>query len=99
MTHLQIRLPVGTYGRIAPRSGLAVNHYIDVGAGVIDRDFLGNVGVVLFNHGHLDYIVNAGDRIAQLICEKIAYPRIVERHTIIPISSERGACGFGSSGQ
>jgi deoxyuridine 5'-triphosphate nucleotidohydrolase len=50
-TDLAVFLPVGTYGRVAPRSGLSWKKHIDVGAGVIDRDYRGNVGVVLFNHG------------------------------------------------
>ena len=51
LTDLQIAVPNGCYGRVAPRSGLAHKHFIDVGAGVIDRDYRGNVGVILFNHG------------------------------------------------
>lgn len=48
-TDIQIALPDGCYGRIAPRSGLAHKKFIDVGAGVIDQDYRGNVGVILFN--------------------------------------------------
>jgi dUTP pyrophosphatase len=51
MTDIQIALPDECYGRIAPRSGLASKNFIDVGAGVIDRDYRGNVGVLLFNFG------------------------------------------------
>lgn len=50
-TGIRICVPEGTYGRVAPRSGLAVKHGIDTGAGVIDRDYRGLVGVVLFNFG------------------------------------------------
>ncbi|KAG3261821.1 hypothetical protein H1C71_016725 [Ictidomys tridecemlineatus] len=50
-TDIQIALPSGCYGRIAPRSGLAAKYFIDVGAGVIDEDYRGNIGVVLFNFG------------------------------------------------
>jgi len=50
-TDIQIALPDGCYGRVAPRSGLAHKHFIDVGAGVIDQDYRGNVGVILFNFG------------------------------------------------
>ena len=46
-TDLQISVPSGTYGRIAPRSGLAINFHIDIGAGVLDEDFRGNVGMCL----------------------------------------------------
>ena len=77
-TDLSIRVPEGTYGRIAPRSGLAAKHFIHVGAGVIDRDYTGNVGVVLFNHAESEFNVKEGDRIAQLICEEIAYVEIEE---------------------
>merc|ERR1712098_464591 len=49
-TDIQIEVPNGTYGRIAPRSGLAWKHHIDIGAGVVDEDYRGNVGVVMFNH-------------------------------------------------
>ncbi|CAN7981519.1 unnamed protein product, partial [Ixodes pacificus] len=47
-------------------------------AGVIDQDYRGNVGVVLFNFGDTDFKVSKGDRIAQLVCEKIAYPTLEE---------------------
>ncbi|KAJ6333882.1 hypothetical protein OIU78_010899 [Salix suchowensis] len=52
---------------LAPRSGLTWKHSIDVGAGVIDADYRGPVGVILFNHSDLDFEVKVGDRIAQLI--------------------------------
>ena len=54
-TDIQIELPDGCYGRVAPRSGLAHKHFIDVGAGVIDQDYRGNVGVILFNFGSEDF--------------------------------------------
>ena len=54
-TDLAIAIPTGTYARVAPRSGLAVKHFIDTGAGVVDEDYRGNVGVVLFNHSEVDY--------------------------------------------
>ena len=54
-TDLSISIPSGTYARVAPRSGLAVKHFIDTGAGVVDEDYRGNVGVVLFNHGENDF--------------------------------------------
>ena len=50
-TDITIAVPPSTYGRVAPRSGLAVKHGINIGAGVIDEDYRGPVGVVLFNHG------------------------------------------------
>ena len=68
-TDLQIKIPKGHYGRIAPRSGLALKNFIDVGAGVIDSDYTGNVGVVLFNFAHSYFHIRRGDKIAQLILE------------------------------
>lgn len=96
-TDISIRVPDGTYGRVAPRSGLAAKHHIDVGAGVIDQDYTGNVGVVLFNHGQTEFVIKKGDRIAQLVCEKISYPEIEEVPSLN--STERGEGGFGSTGQ
>lgn len=54
-TGIHIALPEGHYGRVAPRSGLAVKHGIDVGAGVVDSDYRGLLGIVLFNFGTEDF--------------------------------------------
>lgn len=96
-TDIQIAVPEGCYGRVAPRSGLAHEHFIDVGAGVIDQDYRGNVGVILFNFGGEKFEVKKGDRIAQLICERIYLPRLemVEKLD----QTARGAGGFGSTGK
>ncbi|KAG6461674.1 deoxyuridine 5'-triphosphate nucleotidohydrolase [Manduca sexta] len=96
-TDLQIELPPGCYGRVAPRSGLAVKNFIDVGAGVIDEDYRGNVGVVLFNHSDSDFTVKKGDRIAQLICEKIDHPVLQEVSNLSATARAEG--GFGSTGK
>ncbi|XP_048188947.1 deoxyuridine 5'-triphosphate nucleotidohydrolase, mitochondrial [Perognathus longimembris pacificus] len=96
-TDIQIALPSGCYGRVAPRSGLAAKHFIDVGAGVIDEDYRGNVGVILFNFGKEKFEVKKGDRIAQLICERIFYPEIEEVQVLD--DTERGSGGFGSTGK
>ncbi|EFN80235.1 Deoxyuridine 5'-triphosphate nucleotidohydrolase [Harpegnathos saltator] len=95
-TDLQIEVPPGTYGRVAPRSGLAWKNYIDVGAGVIDADYRGNLSALLFNHSNDDFEIAPGDRIAQLICEKIVYPKIEEVESLS--DTNRGAGGFGSTG-
>ena len=58
--------PEGTYGRIASRSSLSVLHKVEVVAGVIDPDYRGEIFVNLFNHSKKDFIINKGDRIAQL---------------------------------
>ncbi|KAI8902070.1 dUTPase-like protein [Globomyces pollinis-pini] len=95
-TDLSIALPAGTYGRVAPRSGLAVKHFLDVGAGVVDCDYRGPLGVVLFNFSDVDYQIKRGDRIAQLVVEQIATPDIVEVQDLD--DTARGAGGFGSTG-
>lgn len=95
-TRIAVAIPVGHYGRIAPRSGLAVRHGIDVLAGVIDCDYRGEIVVLLQNHGGSPFVVRFGDRIAQLIVQPIAMPllRLVDA---LP-ETERGADGFGSTG-
>ncbi|XP_031668755.1 deoxyuridine 5'-triphosphate nucleotidohydrolase-like isoform X2 [Salvelinus namaycush] len=95
-TDIQIAVPSGCYGRVAPRSGLAAKHFIDVGAGVVDEDYRGNVGVVLFNFSKETFEVKKGDRVAQLVCERICYPDLQELKTLD--ETERGAGGFGSTG-
>ncbi|XP_044265679.1 probable deoxyuridine 5'-triphosphate nucleotidohydrolase isoform X2 [Tribolium madens] len=95
-TGLKVQLPEGCYGRIAPRSGLAVKNFIDVGAGVVDEDYRGVLKVVLFNHSDIPFDVKSGDRIAQLICERIYYPDIEEVQELN--ETARGEGGFGSTG-
>ncbi|KAH9652165.1 Deoxyuridine 5'-triphosphate nucleotidohydrolase [Citrus sinensis] len=95
-TDLSIAIPEGTYAHIAPRSGLAWKHSMDVGAGVIDADYRGPVGVILFNHSDVDFEVKRGDRIAQLIIEKIVTPDVLEVQHLD--STVRGEGGFGSTG-
>lgn len=89
--------PQDYYLRIAPRSGLAFKYGIDVGAGVIDYDYRGEIKVILFNHGQENFIINKGDRIGQAILTKII------RFSTIILSSNlsdtnRGNQGFGSTG-
>ena len=97
MTDIAVKLPPGTYGCIAPRSGLAAHHFIGIGGGVIDPDFIGGIECVLFNH-HQDtpFVVTKGMRIAQLIIEKICHPKLLEVNTLE--KTERSGKGFGSSG-
>nr|XP_033790762.1 uncharacterized protein LOC117355817 [Geotrypetes seraphini]XP_033790763.1 uncharacterized protein LOC117355817 [Geotrypetes seraphini] len=95
-TDLQVSMPPGSYLRIAPRSGLALEHAIDVAAGVVDPDFRGNLGVVLVNQGNADYSVKPGQRIAQMICERIWHAKL-ERWTHLR-DTKRGQKGFGSTG-
>ena len=66
-TGLEIGLPRGTYPRIDPRSGIANKERINVGGGVIDVDYTGEVKVILMNHGTQDCLIQAGERIAQIM--------------------------------
>ena len=94
-TGLAMSFPQGTYARIAPRSGLAVKHQIAVNAGVSDIDYTGEVKNVLLNKGDKDYWVKRGERIAQLITEKIMES---ECHEVRALNAtERRDKGFGSS--
>lgn len=101
-TGVSIQLPEGTWGSIRPRSGLALRHGIDVGAGVIDSDYRGECMVLLFNHSNVDCTFERGTRIAQLI--------VMPYITLEPCLSgdddndggdnnDRGTGGFGSTGE
>lgn len=95
-TDLAFSIPDGCYGRVAPRSGLAVKFFIDVGAGVIDPDYRGNVGVVIFNFSAHNFNIRQGDRIAQLILERNITPETMDCDSLS--DTERGEGGFGSTG-
>jgi len=94
-TGLAVEIPEGCYGRIAPRSGLSAKKFIDVGAGVIDRDYRQEVKVLLFNFGVEVYFVKKGDRIAQLILERIETPDVI---VVSELSATTRTGGFGSTG-
>ena len=96
-TGLAVVIEDGHYGRVAPRSGLALKSGIDVLGGVIDSDYRGELGVMLLNTDYKTFSVKRGDRIAQLIIEKIAIPKVVEIDDLD--ETNRGAGGFGSTGQ
>ena len=95
-TGISISIPRGHYGRIAPRSGLALRDGIDVLAGVIDAGYRGEVGVILMNFGDKSFAFRKGDRIAQLIIEKCHDADWEEVEELS--DSDRGEGGFGSSG-
>jgi dUTP pyrophosphatase len=96
-TDIAVQLPQGCYERIAPRSGLALHHQIDVGGGVIDEDYRGNICIFLYNHSKIPFQIYRGDRVARLICQSILYPTLKEVKEID--STERGTKGFGSTGR
>jgi len=92
------KLPVGTYGRIAPRSGLAVKHGLDTLAGVVDPDYRGEIKVVLINTDmRVPFVIKPGYRIAQLILEKYEVVDVVEVAEPV-MDTSRGDAGFGSTG-
>ena len=94
---ISIELPLGTFGHILPRSGLALKHGIHVGAGVIDEDYRGNLGVLLFNLGDQPFSFNKGDRIAQLVIKQ--YERVDIEYVNEMSETYRGNKGFGRSGK
>jgi dUTP pyrophosphatase len=75
---------------------LAFKYGIQVGAGVVDSDYTGEIKVILFNHGAYDFTIKTGDRIAQLIFERIFTNELQEVEELV--ETERGAGGFGSTG-
>ena len=94
-TDIAIGVPVGHYGRVAPKSGLTLNHHVTVLAGVIDPDYTGNVGVVLHNlSSDTKFTRLVGEPIAQLVLEVASILPTQEVRTL-PISA-RGPHGFGS---
>ncbi|KAK0491218.1 dUTP pyrophosphatase [Armillaria novae-zelandiae] len=101
-TQISLAVPIGTYGRVAPRSGLATKHMIATGAGVVDADYRGPLFVLLFNHSEKDFEVEEGDRIAQLVLEKIVTPEVLEVQAMNSFQdldeTLRGTDGFGSTG-
>lgn len=98
-THLHIKLPDGTVGIIAGRSGLAMEYGLAVRGGIVDEDYTGEILVILCQPGNEPLHFNAGDRIAQLLVipryigpiERVSAPEHLG-------STDRGANGFGSTG-
>lgn len=96
-TGISIRIPTDCYARIAPRSGLAFKNGIDIFAGVVDSDYRGEIKVIMMNNGESDFEVRIGDRIAQIIFERIYEGVLVEVEELD--ETKRGEGGFGSSGK
>ena len=85
-TGLQIAIPAGTYARVAPRSGLAVKHFIDTGAGVVDEDYRGEVGVVLFNHADTPFQGEAGGNAGTVACVSRLSPAVGPPRATFPLA-------------
>lgn len=98
-TGIAIALPPGYEAQVRPRSGLALRYGVTVlnSPGTIDADYRGEIGVILANFGHDDFVVARGMRVAQMIVAPVT--RIVWRETAALPDSERGAGGFGSTGR
>jgi dUTP pyrophosphatase len=96
-TGLRLELPSECYGRIAPRSGLSVEHGLTTLAGVVDRDYRGEICVILLNTGRYEVQLAAGTRIAQLILER-CYLDVLVSETRSLSSTARQEGGFGSTG-
>ena len=95
-TGLAVAIPEGYYGRIAPRSGLATQKGLDTLAGVIDADYRGEIGCLLYNTGDETINLPAPTKVCQLIIEKIITPAAVWADEIS--ETDRGSGGFGSTG-
>lgn len=95
-TGVRLQIPPGHVGLIWPRSGLAVRHGLDTLAGVVDSDYRGEVMVVLVNLGTAKVRIAAGDRIAQVLFQKVERARLVASDALD--TTRRGSGGFGSTG-
>lgn len=97
-TGLFIALPVGFEAQVRPRSGLAAKKGITVlnAPGTVDADYRGEIGVILVNLSNENFVINDGERIAQLVIAK--HERINWKEVTVLDETERGAGGFGSTG-
>ena len=97
-TGLYIALPEGYEAQVRPRSGLALKHGLTVlnSPGTIDADYRGEIGVVLINLSQQDFVVNDGERIAQMVIARCEQGELVEVETLD--ETERGEGGYGHTG-
>lgn len=97
-TNLAVEIPEGYEGQVRPRSGLAAKNFVTVlnTPGTIDSDYRGEIKVILTNFGKEDFVVNRGDRIAQLVISKVERVEIVEVQDLN--STKRNQGGFGHTG-
>ncbi len=98
-TGLFIALPVGFEAQVRPRSGLAAKNGITVlnAPGTVDADYRGEIGVILVNLSNEDFVINDGERIAQLVIAK--HERAHWEEVEVLSETKRGAGGFGSTGK
>lgn len=96
-TYHKISIPEGYEGQVRGRSGLAAKHSIWVHVGTIDPGYIGNIGVIIHNLGSTPYLVEFGDRIGQLIINKVEDVQWNDTQRLK--ATERGEAGYGSSGK
>ena len=94
LTQIKLQIPLGYYGRLASKSGLAILHQLHVGAGVIDPDYTEEIMVLLINTASRVYNITKGTPIAQLILEKISIPILKEVNKLLPTTRGAQGCGF-----
>lgn len=97
-TGIAISIEKGYEAQIRPRSGLAIKYGISLvnTPGTIDSDYRGEINIIMINFGQNDFLIKRGDRIAQMVINKIETPSIVEVETLD--DTLRGKGGFGSTG-
>jgi dUTP pyrophosphatase len=96
-TGIAIELPPGCEAQVRPRSGMALKHSVTVNFGTIDPGYRGEIRVVMFNLGKADYVIEKGDRVAQLVVARYEPVEWEEGDDLG--DSQRGSGGFGSSGR
>ena len=92
-TQIKLKIPLGHYGRLASKSGLAILHHLHVGAGVIDPNYMGEIKVLLTNTAPYAHSIIKGDPIAQLILEKVSLPILKRVKELPPTARGRQGCG------
>ncbi|MCI6151544.1 MULTISPECIES: dUTP diphosphatase [Fusobacterium] len=97
-TGIKMEIPLGYEVQVRPRSGLALKHGITLvnSPGTIDSDYRGEIGIIMANIGREDFVINPGERIAQLVLGKVYQMDLVEGELS---ETERGAGGFGHTGK
>ena len=98
-TNLSVEIPLGYEIQVRPRSGLAAKYGIGIlnSPGTIDSDYRGEIKIIMFNFGKEDFIIQKGDRIAQLVISRVFRGDLSEENTLN--ESKRGAGGFGHTGK
>ncbi len=98
-TGLRIALPAGYEAQVRPRSGLALKHGVTVlnTPGTIDADYRGEIGIILINLGQEPFVINDGERIAQMVIARHEQPELLQVEVLD--DTERGEGGFGHTGR